>query len=681
MMGSIALSTVLTLLIVGCSDKETTQTQTTQASITKVSGQSTLASARVCLDTNHNDICDSEDPSTTADERGSYTLESDDVVAEGTVILAQDGYNLILEQNNNGRFRLVTRYDSQVDAQNINTMSSLLTQMVRSGAYSDEEAKAYISETYHIALEELSEDPISLATQDKETLWLLVHGIELGYSKSVNSNASLSPSRSPQQDGYVTPNLEDAELFLEDEHYLSYDVGTYITRISLKIETFYDEVIDYLRDTFSLCIWYCPSGSALEYENLAGIWYVHSRYGGEDMCVGIDRQDNYLEYHEEGNKLYSIYFADISNSITIIDGWDILEYYKIQNQVDVNEFELLDNGNTIGYYRMESVTACQERIALGSAIREGVTKIKGQVNIPDNTQLEGVYYKNNGGFFSILKEDSNGSFTYQSRTANEDPFISDESGEMFFIAWLKVDKGSSIRIPFEVKSSDISFEEEGHLANIGTKDIELTHLKVCVNNVDGSLVNGRTYYFLDNTWNNEVSMKTDMNSGIAEFDLQRDGKDHTLYMYKNYDRRVENNISRMVFNASDAVVDLSQNCVSMESEWSRPKAFQVEKINDNNQTAILVYGPTGIDVQKQSDTDKVYSDVSINKNGSYSIYLDNETRDATVTKGVELTLNVDGVVYKSTVEEETTLNALAFTFYYYNGEISVIYDAFGRRLK
>ncbi len=684
MIKSIMLSTTVALFLVGCSDtdKEEVERPSTlqQSAPIFVSGQTTLASAKVCLDINHNAQCDEDDLATIADATGHYTIESSEAITADTLLIAEDGYNLILEQNNNGRFRFVSLYDEALSENNINTITSLLTQLVNERDLSNEEAQVYLAERYEIDRQELLDDPIVLAGEQKETLLLLVHGIESGYAEAMNTSSRRSVLRAAATETtYVTPNLEDTEDFLSDGSYLSYDVGTYMTRVSLKIETFLDEVRYFLVDTFSLCIWYCPSGSQLKHEVLAGVWYVHPQFEGEDLCVEIDAQDNYLEHHDEGNRLYSIYFSEINNKISIIDGWDVLETHAIVGYDDANRFDLGSDNNASRYTRMENLNACEERVAAGSSIREGVTKIKGQVIVAEGAEILSLSYTNNQNYRTWMHYDENGSFIYQSRDSYEDPWITEWSEKMFIKASVSVNNGPRVVVPFSIDKEDMLFLEENHMVDVGALEVRLTHVKACINDETGNLAEGNYAYFIDHPPYNESTQNIEINSGIIEFDVLQDSREHTLYVLDNR-YSIDGNISRVSFAVTERLVDLSANCATMQEGISLSTEITAQKSYDANITSLVIYGERGLAVSERVEEGVAYSDFNMSENGEYSVFISNNTTDKEVIKGTEVSITIGTNTYHTRVEHASTLNLMAFRVFYYNGVVTGVYDAYGHRL-
>ena len=677
------MSTTLALLLVGCSSSDETEVQ--QASVTQnsapvyVNGQTTLASAKVCLDLNNNASCDEDEPSVTADERGYYTLESLSAISDGTRLIAEDGYNLVLEQNNNGRFRFVALYDAARDENNINTITSLLAQLVGERSYSDEEAQQYLAEHYNIDLDEILQDPVTLATEQKEALWLLVHGIESGYAEAMNDRASRAALRAAAQTNYVTPNLEDTEDFLADERYLSYDVGTYVTRISLKINSFLNEIKYFLIDTLNICMWYCPSGSALPEEILPGIWHVRTQYSQDEVCVEIDAQNNYLEHHTEGNRLYSLYFSEIKNKISIIDGWDVLGSYKIERYEDANSFDLLVGRDTASYSRMETLAACQERIAVGSSIREGVTKVKGKISVDEGVEILSVNYSNNINYTQYLRQDENGSFEYQARDAYEDPWITEWSEKMFIGAVVRANNHQSVFVPFDVDKADILFSEEGHLADVGELEVALTHVKACITDANGERINGHYSYFVDGIPRYRSIPDAYITNGILELDVVKDDRSHALYVIDQY-KVSDSNISRVSFTADTASIDLSEHCVSMQEGTRISTEITVQKSYDDNITSLVIYGERGLAVSERVEEGVTHSAFNMSRNGGYFVFVRNNTYDVEMIKGTEVSLNIDGTIYHSKIEHASSKDIQVFRIFYYNGVVSAVYDAYNHRL-
>jgi len=669
----VLLATSLLLVIVGCGESENAKEDLT--STQSVSGKSTLASAKVCLDTNANGLCDEQDVQSETDAAGLYTLSYDTDVKEGTLLIVEDGYNLVLEQNNNGRFRFVALLDKSDTPNNINTISSLITQLVQERSYTRYDAQRHLSESYNIALEDVLEDPIALAQANKTSLLLVIHGIEEGYT--TRSVQKKSASRAATQTGYVTPTIDDADDFLSDGGYLDFDVGTYITRIGLKIEEFYDEIRYFLLDTFHLCIWECNPGSYLNYEELPGVWFVHPKYDEEDLCVEIDTQDNYIEHTSDAQQTYSLFFSEIANRISIVDGWSVRDEYSIARYHSSDNFELLSENNHYSYNRMDDLDACMDRKAIGPAIREGITKLKGQFIVEEHAEVRYFTYLNKTDDEILVEVHEDGSFEYQARNVYEDPWITQWSEQMILTVTVVINN-QYVRVPTYIDKTSLQLSQEGHVADMGKVSIALTHLQSCVLDTNGALLNG-TFPSIINTNYYATYQDIDVKEGKIDLYLGQDQKPQTLYIFDKW-LGDERNISLTKFAATQHDVNLTANCSQLTQETLLSQDVLFSKVQDDHSTLKIYSLDRDLkSVVSQEDGQEVLR-ATLHKNGHYTIALESDKETQTSLKGSVITITVEGETYEVTIEHGTKPYVTALTLFYYEGEVTAIYDGYDRRI-
>ena len=674
------LSTTLLLFLTACSDTEDVEKTEPTKQVTKtqhISGKSTLSSAHICLDINANSACDEDDITTTADAAGNYTLTYSEAVEEGTLIIAEDGYNLILEQNNNRRFRFISQVNAALAPNNINTISSLITQLMQERGYTLTDAKQYLADTYNLEIDDILRDPIVLAQEERTALLLLVRGIEAGYANRNETTASKSARRAASSGSYVTPTLEASSEYLVDGNYLVYDLRTYISRIFLRIDRFYDEVRYFLVDTFSLCIWECPSGSYLSHSELAGTWFVHPQYNEEDFCVEIDLQDNYLEHHSEGQSLYSIFFAEISNTISIIDGWDIHDSFAVSSYGDSNNFDLAHGNRNYRYARMENLDACMDRKSIGSAIREGITKIKGKLIAQEDMTINFFTYLNADNNEIIVYPNEDGSFEYQARNAYEDPWIGETNAQMLLSVSTHINN-QRVSIPLYIDRSALTLSEERHVADLGTLPLKAMHIQTCITNAKGEPLNGSFHTVVD--YNSRATAKKIITDGLIDLYLPNDTNMHNLYVLDSR-QPVDRNISQIPFASPESGINFTASCGQLAPEVEISTEVYFSQAFDSNLTTLRIYG---LDRELVSSTrydgNTEYLDVTLVKNGTYTVILNNNTNDKDAVQGKEINLSLNGHNYSSIIEHALSYDIVAFKFYYFEGKITALFDGYGRRL-
>jgi len=140
---SLSIMTSTALFITACGDVEDTYTppkNPSQSSTTYISGKATLASvsgslATACLDTNYNKACDTDEPSTTVDNEGTFTLSTQSNVENGMLIIVENGYNIIPFKDKNDtlsrNLKFYKSYQSTDGKQNVNIVSTLIAKQLQ----------------------------------------------------------------------------------------------------------------------------------------------------------------------------------------------------------------------------------------------------------------------------------------------------------------------------------------------------------------------------------------------------------------------------------------------------------------------------------------------------------------------------------------------------------------------
>ena len=143
-------STLLLLLATatlfqGCGETEEAVAADTQ---TVIKGSATLGTilsndAIVCLDLNNNDICDTDEPTAQPDSLGQYKFTLDGSVEDGTLIIVQNGVNLLPPPSGEHLgLKFYKPYQSSESDQNINVFSTLVAnEMLNSPSSTYAEAK------------------------------------------------------------------------------------------------------------------------------------------------------------------------------------------------------------------------------------------------------------------------------------------------------------------------------------------------------------------------------------------------------------------------------------------------------------------------------------------------------------------------------------------------------------
>ena len=329
------LSHFLSILLVssvgfsGCSSSSNdteTSVPDAQATTTVIRGSTTLSSGYVCLDINNDSQCNASEEKVETEDDGSYIFEYEGEVAEGTQIIAGDGRNLILMEDND-LLAFVTNYFSENSEHNISTMTTLIANRVANGAsYGD--AKSYIADHYDLDESVIISDPIEVMNDENgERLFLTIRGMELGFVQRLrDARANSAPQRAA--DNTTTTNIiteEEADSALDEiSDYLSYSVNEYSYRLGqyfIDIKNIaMNYVFDLRDDVLDGCYWddNCTEDLNLPRAELNGAWYMW----GLHSCIEIDADDNILLRTIDTNESYELYYREYNSEFTLLQNWE-----------------------------------------------------------------------------------------------------------------------------------------------------------------------------------------------------------------------------------------------------------------------------------------------------------------------------------------------------------------------
>ena len=303
-------STLLILLATatlfqGCGETEEAVAADTQ---TVIQGSATLGTilnndATVCIDMNNNAVCDDNEPTAETDSVGQYKFIIDGSVEDGTLIIAQNGVNLLPPPSGEHlNLKFYKSYQSSESDQNVNVFSTLVVnEMQNSLSSSYAEAietvvnSAFANSTYcsFINSDLAIGDPISdrgdfltcmIALQD---LTYLADAAQIQMAPALQR--VVQADTSSDLDGYIEANTGYFESFLTalteylDAFYAWWDSlwaddGTVVEETPVTEEP---PVVDE------------PAATTLPItrSDLNGVWYIIDA-SGDKTCSDIDSADN-----------------------------------------------------------------------------------------------------------------------------------------------------------------------------------------------------------------------------------------------------------------------------------------------------------------------------------------------------------------------------------------------------
>ncbi len=381
------------LLFNACSDSAVNETSTTT-----LSGKTTLARALVCVDSNKNLMCDADEYTTQSDESGLYTLHVDGQLEEGTFIIAKEGYNKVLLENNRNKLTHICAYSKDEVTQNINTMSSIIASKMATGmSYAD--AKADLSSKYNISENMIVSDPIESASTN-ERLLQIVHTAqkrmssssvqskerlffnffkkssssssvssvaETTSSSSVATSSSSSSIDNTQNTDPVVVTEEQVDATVEDGSYLDFDVDSYIDELN----AYFDSVSIYFNDLYDEYFGESNETTALnedETENqipvtrggLNGVWFLQNDDTVDKLCAVIDSLDNITVYTTDSTDKLAIEY-DGNKKIDLVSGWVTVESFDITS-FTASSFKVKYSDGTASIAKISSLNECKAKL-------------------------------------------------------------------------------------------------------------------------------------------------------------------------------------------------------------------------------------------------------------------------------------------------------------------------------
>ena len=231
-MQKIKISLFIALLLFnGCDSSSRSNNENIPKKNTFIQGKTTLSKATVCIDENINSFCDKNELQTISDEKGEYKLSYKGELPENSIILAQEGYNLILLEDNNAHLAIKTTFSKNNQETNINTITTFIAQLLEQGL-SFEIAQEQIAKKYHLDVNFITNDPLNLLEENSDkNIFLTIHAIENNIIHAKNKN-KISKSQKVKESGNLVITEEEADEALLNFDIFSFDLEKFQAEIS-----------------------------------------------------------------------------------------------------------------------------------------------------------------------------------------------------------------------------------------------------------------------------------------------------------------------------------------------------------------------------------------------------------------------------------------------------------------
>ena len=692
-LNTLLLSSALILTMSGCGDNDAASSVEKQKSqvpqTTLVEGKTTLAFARVCVDENSNTRCDEEEVQTKSSAKGDYVLELDYLLDDGSKILAEDGYNLVLEENNLNRFRFSSFYNEEERVHNINTVTSLLTANTQS-------AKETLAEALSLDVETLLEDPIALASDD-DRLFLTARGIEDGYRQQALAHnttkaAKHSPSRAAQKDSYTTPALEDSLSFLEDGTFLNFNIAEYFLRLELKIKDFFSDIRNLIASQLGF-----EKLSDVEREQLNGIWLVQDE-NISDSCVVIDNQDKIITYKNDSSEALSIYFSESTSTLSILIGWQVASELQVSS-IDYDTLNVTNpkkEGTDYTFIRYNDLESCQSMLteeeppvveAPMTVAHLNALKGKFDIVLPVGVTYKNlkVNYTNVFGKKERFDIAADGTFDFVSTKKSEDILLlkGHDTTTINNVNMVLPDSVSLIlemslyqegvqgykKINIKKMINIYDIQDDGNVTSfdMGTVALPIGEVNVCINNYDYDVIGGITY--INDLGLNEETTNTDK----INFFVEIDNTEHFVALLSP--RAKDYALIRYVAKAEN--LDMRNSCVDLIRPDEMNVSMSVVKSYDTNKSDIVFSSMFADEISANSHTvnankTEVTETFAVDKIGYYSLEVRNNTGKQGYLTDKAVTLNVFGNDYTITPEFITSEYTYIASIAFYNNNLVFI---------
>lgn len=369
------LSLTLTLLLgmatlfQGCSSTE----ENSEPATTTVKGSTTLASGfraesktTVCVDTNDNQQCDSDEPTTSTDISGKYTLTLPSELSDGSLIIVQEGLDLLPLTETNETMRFYKYFKKSEGEQNINIVSRLIVdELAANPDNSYEEVKNTLANRYNIDPEVIEKDPFVI----KGDFLNRVIGLQaLDYNQSLRAQPSASLNAAARASEAPTESELDAFLAANEsllDEYLEL-LNEYLDALSAWYDALFEddeEVVEEVIVPDEVRV--LPITRAA----LNGAWYIIDASG--DKTCSLIKSNNDISVTEADGKTTDLtltYTQEGDNaSMKLSLGFFTADTIRFTEYKSDSTFKgkYTSDGETLSGVKMSSVTLCKsERLGL-----------------------------------------------------------------------------------------------------------------------------------------------------------------------------------------------------------------------------------------------------------------------------------------------------------------------------
>ena len=368
----LSLLLAATFIFSGCdSSSNSDETSTSSATTTSVSGKTTLSKGLVCVDANTNGKCDEGEESTTTSEDGSYTLSLNTAISDGAQLVAQDGQDLILFQNNLHKLYFYASYQSSESATNINAMTTLISQKMAAEGMSYGDAKAYYASKYAISVENIVADPIEMAKTEPNLL-KFTNAVEQETVDNATAKSSQAKQRffliggsnpgdtTTQESNTTSVNEGDADAATEDGSYLDFDVDAYLNKLYEYIDAIKNYFLSLYDDYFGDGSTLLPGNAIATREDINGMWFVKNDKD-ETSCVEIDALDNFTIYDKTSSDAYTLNYNADKRELNVEYGFSTVETFILSSFTE-NTFQATYSDGAVSGTRESDLAACRAKL-------------------------------------------------------------------------------------------------------------------------------------------------------------------------------------------------------------------------------------------------------------------------------------------------------------------------------
>jgi uncharacterized protein YkwD len=157
---------VCLFLFIGCGSSSDSDNPTNQIDISGTAVDGYIKDAKVCIDINNNNLCDSSEPSTNTDTNGKFTFTNLDISLDGKQILMIGGVDTATNTVFNGILKNTIDITKNI---NITPLTTLVQDLVSSSNQDLSSAKQSIAQSLNLDIDILYNDPMQNIELFKQT--------------------------------------------------------------------------------------------------------------------------------------------------------------------------------------------------------------------------------------------------------------------------------------------------------------------------------------------------------------------------------------------------------------------------------------------------------------------------------------------------------------------------------